>query len=102
MTVKELGMARASDEHLVVTAREANRLFVTRDKDFGSLLFMQEKASSGVIFLRISPKTATEVHRELLRILQEPSDEELKHSFCVVEPGRHRIRHLQFKASMHR
>ena len=46
------------------------------------------------IFLRGAPKTFGEVHRELKRLLMEHGEDELKHSFCVVETGRHRIRHL--------
>jgi hypothetical protein len=37
---------------------------------------------------------AEEVHHELLRLLEEHGDEELRNVFCVVEPHRHRIRHL--------
>lgn len=35
-----------------------------------------------------------DVHRELHRVFMEHTEEELKHLFCVVEPHRHRIRHL--------
>jgi len=35
-----------------------------------------------------------EVHRELERFFEEHKEEELKGLFCVVEPGRHRIRRL--------
>jgi hypothetical protein len=37
---------------------------------------------------------AEEVHHELLRLPEEHGDEELRNVFCVVEPHRHRIRHL--------
>lgn len=94
VTIKELGMSRASDEDFLTTARETNRLLITRDKDFGGLLFLKEEAATGVIFLRGTPKTFGEVHQELQRLLREHSEAELKYSFCVVEAGRHRIRRL--------
>jgi hypothetical protein len=50
-----------------------------------------EKAP-GVILVRGSPGTIEEVHRELERLFEEHKEEELKELFCVVEPGRYRIR----------
>jgi predicted nuclease of predicted toxin-antitoxin system len=91
---KELGMQQASDQDLLRKAREMDRLLITRDKDFGSLVFLEEKLLTGVILLRMVPVTVEEVHRELRRLFHEHSEEELKHLFCVVEPNRHRIRRL--------
>lgn len=92
---REFGMQRATDEDLLVKARETKRLLITRDKDFGALIFLEEQLSTGVILLRITPVTVDEVHWELRRIFQEHTEEELRHHFCVVEPHRHRIRRLQ-------
>jgi predicted nuclease of predicted toxin-antitoxin system len=35
--VAQIGLAQASDEELLKTAQELGRIFVTRDRDFGSL-----------------------------------------------------------------
>lgn len=94
VTAKELGMQRASDEDLLNAAREDNRLLITRDKDFGALIFLREEVSTGIILLRVVPKTIEKVHRELQKLMQEHSERELNCSFCVVEPHRYRIRHL--------
>jgi predicted nuclease of predicted toxin-antitoxin system len=94
ITAKELGMHKSSDEDLLNATRKANRLLITRDKDFGALLFLKEKKSTGVILLRIKPKQIEKVHCELRRLFQEQSENILKTSFCVVEPTRYRIRHL--------
>ncbi|MFB3887585.1 MAG: DUF5615 family PIN-like protein [Thermodesulfobacteriota bacterium] len=94
VSVKDIGMTRARDEGLLAAAWNADRILITRDKDFGSLLFLKEEVGRGVIFLRGAPKTFGEVHRELKRLLKEHNEDELKRSFCVVETGRHRIRHL--------
>ena len=93
-TARELEMHRASDESLLAKAREADRLLVTRDKDFGALTFLKELLSTGVILLRLTPMTIEDVHRELGLLLQEHTEDELKSLFCVVEPHRYRIRHL--------
>ena len=94
VTVKEVGMQGAADRDLLKRAREMDRLLLTRDKDFGALVFLEESESSGVILLRITPLTVDEIHQELRRLLEEQTEEELKKLFCVVEPGRYRIRRL--------
>ena len=94
LTAKDMGLERSSDEILLNKAKEMKRLLVTRDKDFGSLVFLREELSTGVILLRITPKTVEDIHRELRRLFQEYSEYELKCLFCVVEPYRYRIRRL--------
>lgn len=94
ITAKELGMQRAPDEELLRKAREMDRLFLTRDKGFGALVFLRAEESSGAILLRVTPTTVEEAHQELNCLLEKHEEEELKGLFCVVEPHRHRIRRL--------
>ncbi len=89
----QIGAAQAEDADLLNTASKQDRIFVTRDKDFGGLVFVNHRGT-GVIFLRRLPSTVQSVHDELGRVLHTYSDEELKHAFVVVEPGRHRFRKL--------
>lgn len=42
----------------------------------------------------MTPATIEWVHRELVEVLQRYEAAELRRSFVVVEPGRHRIRRL--------
>ncbi|MBI4672622.1 MAG: DUF5615 family PIN-like protein [Chloroflexi bacterium] len=92
--VAELGLAQADDTVLLETARTQERIFVSRDHDFGNLIFVQG-LGAGVIFLRILPSTQNAVHAELERVLDEHTEDELRQSFVVVEPGRHRFRKLK-------
>jgi len=94
VTAKELGLERASDEELLSKAQELGRIMLTRDKGFGALVFLKPEKTPGVILVRGSPGTIEEVHRELERFFEEHKAEELTGLFCVVEPGRHRIRRL--------
>src|SRR5262249_19586555 len=87
----QLGLAQAEDTELLRVAHEQGRIFVTRDRDFGGLVFVQG-SGSGVIYLRILPSTQTVVHAEFERVLTLYSEQELQGSFVVIEPGRHRIR----------
>jgi len=89
--VSEIGLSQASDEEILRTAQEQSRVLVTRDRDYGNLVFVQS-IGTGVIYLRILPTTMNATHNELARVLQTYSQEELVGAFVVVEPGGHRFR----------
>jgi predicted nuclease of predicted toxin-antitoxin system len=91
--VADLGLARATDESLLEVAIRDNRILITRDRDFGNLVFVKG-LTSGVLFLRIEPSTVEATHKELERVLKTYTEADLSVSFVVVEPGRHRLRRL--------
>jgi predicted nuclease of predicted toxin-antitoxin system len=93
VTAAQLGLAQAEDVALLQAAQAQGRTFVTRDRDFGGLVFVQG-GGAGVIYLRMIPSTQNAVHAELERVLSLYSEQELQASFVVIEPGRHRIRKL--------
>jgi predicted nuclease of predicted toxin-antitoxin system len=93
-TAAELGLSRAPDLDLLKTAGEQERIFVTRDRDYGNLVFVHH-AGHGVIYLRILPSDMDNVHAELKKVLEIYSEDELAHSFIVVEKNRHRIRKIE-------
>lgn len=94
VTAKSLNLHKASDDEILYAAKKTKRVLITRDKDFGELLFLKKKGTAGVILLRGDFKSIERVHDELLRLLQEQKEDVLKHSLAVVEPKRYRIRHL--------
>ncbi|HUT19805.1 MAG TPA: DUF5615 family PIN-like protein [Anaerolineae bacterium] len=93
VSVGSIGHAQAADSGLLQLAKEQGRVFVTRDRDFGHLVFA-EGLRTGVIYLRILPSTLDAVHGELARVLTRHTESELGKAFIVVEPGRHRFRRL--------
>jgi predicted nuclease of predicted toxin-antitoxin system len=93
LPVAQIGLARADDVDLLKKARELKRIFVTRDRDFGALVFVRG-LGSGVIYLRILPSTQNALHQELKNVLISYSEDDLKNAFVVIEPGRHRFRRL--------
>jgi predicted nuclease of predicted toxin-antitoxin system len=93
VTAAQLGLAQAEDAELLRIAQEQGRIFVTRDRDFGGLVFVQG-GGQGVIYLRMLPATQNAVHAALERVLTLYSEQELQGSFVVIEPARHRIRRL--------
>lgn len=90
--VKDVDLSTASDEQLLSFAKKNKYILITRDKDFGVLVFLKLKKHHGVIFLRIHPHLVKIVHKELALIFTKYSAENFENSFVVVEPGRHRIR----------
>lgn len=96
--VGRIGLAQAEDEDLLKVAQAQDRLFVTRDRDFGGLVFVNA-LGAGVLYLRILPSTQNAIHQELARVLTTYSEEELKNAFVVIEPGGHRFRKLTSKDS---
>ncbi len=93
VTVAQLNLAQASDEQLIRLAKEQGRILVTRDRDFGELVFISE-INTGVLYLRMVPPTRKAVHAELEGVLKTYSQKELLQAFLVIEPGRHRFRKL--------
>jgi predicted nuclease of predicted toxin-antitoxin system len=93
VTAADIGGSQAADVDLLRTAHNQGRVFVTRDKDFGGLVFVGD-FGAGVVFLRLTPSYIHIVHQELARVLALYSENQLKEAFVVVEAGRHRFRKL--------
>ncbi len=91
--VAELGMAQASDEENLKKALELDRIFVTRDRDYGNLVFIRG-IESGVLYLRVLPSNINQVRAELERVLSLYDEQKLKSAFIVIEAGKHRFRRL--------
>ncbi|MEW5868617.1 MAG: DUF5615 family PIN-like protein [Chloroflexota bacterium] len=87
----EIGLSQASDEDLLAISRRQGRIFVTRDRDFGGLIFVR-RLGGGVIYLRMLPSNQKLVHAELQRVLELYSAEEVGQAFIVVGPDGHRKR----------
>jgi len=93
VTADDSGQARAADAELLAAARQQKRILVTRDRDFGALVFLQ-RLRGGVVYLRLTPSTLQAVHAELERTLQSHPEADLHEAFVTVEVGRHRFRRL--------
>ena len=89
----EIGLSQASDDTILRRAILDQRILVTRDRDFGNLVFVQQ-LSAGVIYLRMQPATISAVHAELDRALSLYNEAELLAAFLVIEPARHRFRRI--------
>jgi predicted nuclease of predicted toxin-antitoxin system len=57
----DVGLSRASDAEDLDFARRERRVLVTRDRDFGTLVFA-ESVGGGVLLLRVLPPSQNAVH----------------------------------------
>jgi predicted nuclease of predicted toxin-antitoxin system len=92
--VGEIGLSTANDNEILQRGREDDRVVVTLDADFHSLLAFSRIISHSVIRLRIEglngPKAANLIKETVLH-----SKEDLANGALVtVQPGRIRIRRL--------
>lgn len=91
VTAAERGLSRMADAHPLAVAGTEGRVLITRDRDYGALVFT-EALGSGVVYLRMLPSTVQAVHAELGRVVTRYTASELLGAFVVVEPGQHRFR----------
>lgn len=80
VTVSELNMHQSTDVEILQLAQAQSRIMVTRDRDYGSLVFVSEY-EIGVLYLRILPTTIQEVHAEVERVLALYAEDQLLRSF---------------------
>lgn len=94
LLARDLGMSRSRDIELLEKAKQLSRILVTRDKDFGTLIFFIKAISTGVIFLRMMPLETEFVHSVMKKLFNEKSESVLLKSFCTITSKGYRIRKL--------
>ena len=63
VTAAELGLEEAADEFLLERAEEQNRILITRDRDYGSLVFLKISRSRGYLAARAAAHAGSRPHR---------------------------------------
>ena len=93
---KDLNLDRAGDDIILSESFKRDRILITKDKGFGSLVFFSRMKSAGVILLRLHPKDTEKIQKILLEVLTKYSQNQLKGTFITIEPDKYRIRHIVF------
>ena len=83
-----------SDDVLLQIAANEKRILITKDKDFGELVFRLNKVHSGVVLLRLEGFT-TQERADMVCPLILKHKGQLLNSFTVIQKGIIRIRHHQ-------
>ena len=80
-----------SDEQVLSWANDRRAMLLTADKDFGELVYRQQRLSSGVILIRLAGLTPERKAAIVVKAINEHAPE-LPGSFAVIAPGTVRIR----------
>ncbi|MXW42053.1 MAG: hypothetical protein F4138_03490 [Acidimicrobiia bacterium] len=90
----ELGLERAEDRDLLLLAADENRIVVSGDTDFGTLLAMRRATSPSVILFRARhlPRAEHQV-AVILQHLDEVANDLVQGAVLVVTDDRIRVRH---------
>jgi predicted nuclease of predicted toxin-antitoxin system len=79
-----LAEAGAPDPDVLACARAEERVFITNDKDFAELAFLQQQVSAGIILVRL-PRLRTAKKVERIIEVVEDQGQKLQGVFTVVE-----------------
>ncbi len=79
------------DREVLQRAEEENALLITGDKDFGDLVFRQDKATAGVLLVRFAGVSARE-KAELVTEAVRKHEDELMGAFSVLTQAALRVR----------
>ncbi|MFN7115192.1 MAG: DUF5615 family PIN-like protein [Saprospiraceae bacterium] len=85
---------RSTDDDLILElANKENRILLTRDKDFGELVYRLQQVHTGIILIRLEELKSTTRSQIVFDFIQQNLDQLSEH-FIVIQAGGARIRSL--------
>lgn len=95
--VSEIGMSAAEDQEIIERAREEERIVVTLDADFHTLLALNDATEPSVIRIRIQSLRSQAVVDLLLTVIGECEEDLEQGAAVTVDSNRIRIRRLPLR-----
>jgi len=93
--VRDYGLQAAADDIILKRSDDEDRILISADTDFGTLLALYDKNKPSIILFRRGtsrrPETQVEIILNNMEDIETPLNEG---SVVVIEKGRIRIRHL--------
>ena len=97
--VRALGLAGSADDQVMAHALSEDRVLVTTDTDFGTILALTGAAGPSVLLLRGIGDSTPDRVTALLAVLPRVENELAEGAVVVIEEDRYRIRQLPIDAS---
>ena len=100
--VRDYGLSAATDSVILERAQSEDRIIITADSDFGTLLAQMQTNKPSFVLLRwVGLRDPAEQFRVIIANLPSISDDLNVGAVVVIEPSRVRIRKLPIGASGH-
>ena len=95
LSIKNSSFRGLSDFDIVGLSINPPKIIITEDKDFGDIVFLENKKVTGVILLRYKAFERPEIIKELILFLKGESLKSLTNNFITISLGKIRIRKIQ-------
>ncbi len=85
---------RITDDELLFLANREKRILITNDTDFGELVYLQKKISTGIILIRVKGQNERKKLYSLKKVIKNYKDK-IENHFIVVTEKRIRFRKME-------
>ncbi len=92
--VANLGMARASDAHILAAAKDQGECILTHDLDYGQILAFSGNSAPSVVIFRLRRVYAELMQQRLVEVWPEIEDSLKAGAVVIIEEAAVRIRQL--------
>ncbi len=82
-----------NDDIILRYANDEDRILMTRDKDFGELVYRKKQIHSGIVLNRLYELPSETKAKIVVNVISKYG-KELYGSFTVIQPGRVRIKNM--------